>query len=112
MILGWLPTSARLITPKVLCMSVCAYSALSRTCANASFFRTMTMRMPSRSLSSRRSLMPSMVPARTRPAIFSISAALFTWYGSSLTMIWARPCSTSSISLRARTMTRPRPVVT
>ena len=40
---------------------------------------TMTIRMPSRSDSSRRSLMPSICPARTSCAIFSIKPALLTW---------------------------------
>ena len=63
----------------------------------------MTMRMPWRSDSSRRSAMPSMRLARTRSAIFSTSVALFTWYGSSVTMIWLRlPLAVSSTCTRAR----------
>ena len=41
-------------------------------------FSSMTIRMPSRSDSSRRSEMPSIVFSRTRSAIRSISFALFT----------------------------------
>jgi hypothetical protein len=47
----------------------------------------MTMRMPSRSLSSRRSEMPSMRFSRTSSAIFLSSSALLTWYGISVTTI-------------------------
>ena len=50
----------------------------------------MTMRMPWRSDSSRRSLMPTIFRSFTRSAIFSTSVALFTWYGSSVTMICSR----------------------
>ena len=70
----------------------------------------MTMRMPSLSDSSRSSLMPSSFFSLTSSAIFSISRALFTWYGSSVTMIVSRPLSSVSISALARTSMRPRPV--
>ena len=42
-------------------------------------FRSTTMRIPSRSDSSRRSAIPSIFLWRTSSAIFSISRALFTW---------------------------------
>ncbi len=47
----------------------------------------------------------------TSSAIFSISRALFTWNGSSVTMIVSRPLSSVSISALARTRMRPRPVL-
>ena len=69
------------------------------------------MRMPSRSDSSRRSAMPSIVFSRTSSAIFSMSRALFTWYGISVTTIDVRsPFFAVSISVLARTITDPRPV--
>jgi len=49
--------------------------------------------------------------ARTRSAMRSSSRALFTWYGSSVTMMAWRPLpSMSSTLVRARIERRPRPV--
>ena len=71
----------------------------------------MTIRIPSRSDSSRRSLMPSIVFSRTRSAIFSISLALFTWYGISVTTIDVlSPFFEVSSSVLARRTIEPRPV--
>ena len=53
--------------------------------------------------------MPSIFLSLTRSAIFSSSAALFTWYGSSVTMIAIRSPWTSSNATWARMTTRPRP---
>jgi hypothetical protein len=55
--------------------------------------------------------MPSSFLSRTSSAMFSMSFALLTWYGISVTTI----CdlfedSFSSITARARMMMRPRPV--
>jgi hypothetical protein len=44
-----------------------------------SFFSSMTMRIPSRSLSSRTSEMPSIRFSFMHSAIFATSRALFTW---------------------------------
>ena len=72
----------------------------------------MTMRMPSRSDSSRSSEMPSSFSSFTSSAMcVQSSFALFTWYGISVTTI----CdlfedSFSSITARARMTMRPRPV--
>jgi len=49
------------------------------TSGTASFFRSTTTRMPSRSDSSRTSEMPSILFSRTNSAIFSMSLALLTW---------------------------------
>ena len=68
------------------------------------------MRMPSLSDSSRSSLMPSSFFSLTSSAIFSISRALLTWYGISVTTIASRPLSATSTSAFARMRTRPRPV--
>ncbi len=56
--------------------------------------------------------MPSMRFSRTSSAIFSISRALFTWYGISLTMIaWRSPPRlVVSMPARARIWMMPRPV--
>ncbi len=67
------------------------------------------MRIPSRSDSSRRSPIPSIRLSLTRSAIFSSRLALFTWYGSSVTMIAVRSPLTSSNATWARMTTRPRP---
>ena len=53
--------------------------------------------------------MPSIFLSLTRSAIFSSSAALFTWYGSSVTMIAVRSLRVSSNATCARITTRPRP---
>jgi hypothetical protein len=61
--------------------------------------------------SSRRSLMPSIFLSRTSSPIFSISDALFTWYGSSVTMMASRPPRIFSTWALARRVMMPRPVV-
>ena len=53
--------------------------------------------------------MPSSFLSLTRSAIFSSSVALFTWYGSSLTMIAVRSSRASSNAHCARMITRPCP---
>ena len=53
--------------------------------------------------------MPSIFLSLTRSAIFSSSVALFTWYGSSVTMIAVRSWRASSNATCARMTTRPRP---
>jgi hypothetical protein len=84
---------------------------LSTTRGIASRFSSITMRIPSRLVSFRRSLIPSIFLSRTSSAMFSISRALFTWYGISVTTIWDLfDDSFSSITARARTTIRPRPV--
>ena len=55
--------------------------------------------------------MPSIFFSLVSVAIFSTSAALLTWYGSSVTtMRWRAPFSMSSTVALARTMMRPCPV--
>jgi hypothetical protein len=67
--------------------------------------------MPDLSDSSRMSEMPSIFLSLTSSAILSSSTRLFTWYGSSSTMIACRaPRSMSSKWVLARITTRPRPV--
>ena len=58
---GW-STSASMIAPNVVCSGVCTNSWLSTTFGFASFLSSITIRMPSRSDSSRRSLMPVELP--------------------------------------------------
>ena len=74
-------------------------------------FNSITIRMPSRSLSSRISLMPSIFFSFTRKAMFSIRRALFTWKGSSVTMIDSLPFSIFSVKALARILMEPRPPV-
>ena len=101
-----------MMTPNVDCIAVCLYSWLSTTRGIASRLSSITMRMPSRSDSSRRSLMPSSFLSRTSSAMsLDRASRLLTWYGSSVTTI----CdlfddSFSSITARARMTMRPRPV--
>ncbi len=77
----------------------------------ASFLRSMTIRIPSRSDSSRRSAIPSIRLSRTSSAIFSISLALLTWYGISVATIDLRPVlGCSSTVVRPRIRIAPRPV--
>ena len=77
------------------------------------FRSSKTTRMPSLSDSSRMSEIPSIRFSFTISAIPVIHWALFTWYGSSVTMIRSPrfPPSFSSISATPRTTTRPWPVV-
>ena len=98
-----------MLTPKASCIGVCLKRLFSTLCGCASRFSSMTMRMPWRSDSSRRSAMPSIFLSLTRSAIFSSRAALFTWYGSSVTMIAVRSPRTSSNATCARITIRPRP---
>ena len=100
------------ITPNVLCSAVIWYSLLSTIWPTASRLSSITMRMPSRSLSSRRSLMPSMRFSLTSSTIFLSSSALLTWYGSSVMTICSRSFlpAIGSMVARARIRMRPRPV--
>ena len=54
--------------------------------------------------------MPSIFLSLTSSAIFSMSLALLTWKGISVTMIWDLPLEVSSISVLALTWTFPCPV--
>ncbi len=77
----------------------------------SSFFSSMTTRIPSRSLSSLRSEIPSIFFSLTSSAIFSTSLALFTWYGISVTtMDWRSVFFWVSICTLARIWMMPRPV--
>ena len=73
--------------PNVVCICVLRYRLFRTTSAISSRFNSMTMRMPSRSDSSRRSEMPSIRLSLTSSAIFSIRRALFVMYGISVTTI-------------------------
>ncbi len=100
-----------MIAPNVVCIWVCLNRLFSTTRGTASRFSSITTRIPSRSDSSRRSLMPSSFLSRARWAISSTSRALLTMYGISVTTICERPVdSFSSTWARARTIMRPRPV--
>ncbi len=109
--LGCPSTIAIMFIENVERIAVCLNSRFLICVVDPSFFRTITIRIPSRPLSSRRSAMPSIFRSRTRSAIFSTSVALFTWYGSSVTTICVRPprADSSSIVVRACITTRPWP---
>jgi hypothetical protein len=96
--------------PKLDSMAVFDQSWFSVTWATASRFSSITMRMPVRSDSSRTSEMPSTFFSPTSSAIRSMSLALFTWYGSSVTTICSKSFLRSSTSATARTLMMPRPV--
>ena len=74
-------------------------------------FNSKTMRMPSRSLSSRMSEMPSIFLSLTSAEACSIRRDLLTWYGISVTMICSRSLPVRSMAARARIFNCPRPVV-
>ncbi len=73
---GTPPSSAREITPKVLCSAVHLKSAFATFRASAPRFSSITIRMPSRSDSSRRSEMSTILPRFARSAICSRIRAL------------------------------------
>ncbi len=80
-----------MLMPNTVSSGVCAYRLLSTTSATSPRFSSMTTRMPSLSDSSRSSEMPSISLSRTSSAMRSSRRALFTWYGSSVTMMAWRP---------------------
>ena len=73
------PLIASMLAPKLVCRSEWRQSWFSTTSAMASRLSSMTMRMPSRLVSSQMSEMPSILFSRTCSAIFSISTRLLTW---------------------------------
>ena len=103
-------TSASMITPKESCSCVCFKSWFKRTFAFTSLRSSMLMRIPSRLDSSVIPVIPSIFFVFTSSAIFSMSLALLTRYGSSVTMIWLFPFGAVSIFVTARTLIFPRPV--
>ena len=76
---GLLSTNDSIIAPKFVCRAVWRYSWCKTFFAVASFFSSITTRIPLRSLSSLRSEIPSILPWFTNSAVFSIHPALFTW---------------------------------
>ena len=81
---------ARVMMPNDVCSWVCLCRLLSSTSGTSPRRSSITMRMPSRSDSSRRSAMPSITLSRASSAIFLSSRALLTWYGISVTTIAVR----------------------
>jgi hypothetical protein len=67
--------------------------------------------MPSRFVSSRISEMPPIFFSFDSSEIFSMSVALFTWYGSSVMISASRPPRPVSLWALARSVIVPRPVV-
>ena len=78
---GWPSTRATMLALKAIFRAVCLKRLLSTLRGAASFLHSMTMRMPSRSDSSRRSAMPSILPVLTSSAIFSSRAGLVDLVG-------------------------------
>ena len=98
-----------MMAPNVVCSGVWTNNWFSTTFGFASFLSSTTIRMPSRSDSSRRSEMPAIFPARTISAIFSSSDVLFTWKGISVTTRLMRPPLPSSTCTLERIFMLPRP---
>ena len=99
-----------MLTPKVCWSCVYLKSWFCVTAGTESFLSSITIRIPLRSDSSRRSETPSIFLSRTASAMRSMSFDLLTWYGISVTIIACRPGRTSSSNILARITTRPRPV--
>ncbi len=98
-----------MMAPNDVWSGVCTNNWFRTTFGFASFLSSMTMRMPSRSDSSRRSEMPATFPSRTRSAIFSSSDVLLTWNGISVTTRLIRPALPSSTCTLERIFMLPRP---
>ena len=89
---------------------VCLKSWDMTVCGEPSRFTSTTIRIPSRSDSSRMSLTSVSFLAPTWSAIFSIRVVLLTWYGSSVITTAIRPGRISSNATWPRITIRPRPV--
>ena len=98
-----------MITPNVSCIFVCLNNKFKITLGLASLLSSITILIPSLSDSSLKSDIPVIFLSFTKSAIFSISLALLTWYGISVTTILFLPFS-SSISAFALTTIFPFPV--
>ena len=75
---GLPPTSAMLFTPKEVWRAVCFNNVFSTTLAMASFFKSITIRIPLRSDSSLILEIPSIFFSFTRSAMREINSALLT----------------------------------
>src|SRR4030065_1030322 len=90
-VLGTPSVRASIIIPKVSSSWVFLYKELITTFGIVSFLSSITTLIPLLSDSSRRSLIPSIFLVLTSSAIFPIRFDLFTWYGSSVIIIWVLP---------------------
>ena len=99
-----------MITPKVSWSCVCLNNCFNKTLAFTSLRVSIQIRIPLLSDSSRNSVIPSILFSFTKSAIFSIKRALFTMYGSSVTIILCFPFFIGSIFVTARTLILPLPV--
>ena len=103
-------TIASMMIPNDVCSWVCLYRLFSTTSGISPRRSSITILIPSRSDSSRISVIPSTTLPRTSSAIFSISLALLSWYGISVTTIALLSLlSAVSICVRARSVIEPRP---
>ncbi|CCZ52615.1 unknown [Clostridium sp. CAG:75] len=98
------------MTPNVSCNCVCLYNWFNTIFGLTSRRSSIHTRIPSRLVSSRRSVIPSTFLSLCNSEIFSIKRALLTKYGNSVTTILFLPLSIGSISVTARTRILPRPV--
>ncbi|MPN36355.1 hypothetical protein SDC9_183864 [bioreactor metagenome] len=103
-------TSANKMMLLVTSSGVFLYSSRRIFSSTADLFNSMTIRIPCRSDSSRRSEIPSSAPSRVNSAIRSISEALLVMYGNSLMMMRLLPLPISSRLTRPRNVILPRPV--
>ena len=87
------------------------YSKFKTTFAFASLRKSMQILIPSRLEWSFRSVIPSIFLSLTSSATFEIRRALFTRYGSSVTIILDFPFGRVSMFVTARTRIFPRPVL-
>ena len=106
---GTSSTSATVLTEKVVCNGVRLNRLFRITKAGASRFRVITIRVNPCADSSLTSAMPSNSRASTRSRILDMIRLGLAWYGNSVTTI-RLDRGPSSMSVRARIRTCPRPV--
>ena len=100
-----------MITPNVSWSCVCLYNWFRITFGFTSRRSSIQILIPSRLDWSLKSVIPSIFLSLTSSAIFSIRRALFTIYGSSVTIILFFPFCIGSMFVTARTLILPRPVL-
>ena len=103
-------TIANIIIPKLSCNCVCLYRLFKTISACSPLFNSMTIRIPSRSDSSRMSEIPSTFFSCTNRAVRSITLDLLTWYGISVITICCLSRPGRSMAALARIVKEPRPV--
>ena len=102
---------ANKIIPKVSWSCVCLYNWFKTTSGTASLLVSITILIPSLSVSSRSSAIPSIFLSLAKSAIFSIKLALFTWYGISVIIRESLPLLFGSTCAVPLILTFPLPVL-